>query len=116
LTRWVAPTLTFLKLYLLLKPQDKSVTFESLVNSIVAAARAEATERMKKEQKKNGDTEALRAIAEVTSAKHEHNKQTSASPFAGASRLAQTHGGACDGHPLIFEGRRQGREYIDHSG
>jgi len=65
----------FLKLYLLLKPQDKSVTFERLMNSIVAAARAEATERMKKEQKKNGDTEALRAIAEVTGAKHEENNR-----------------------------------------
>jgi hypothetical protein len=65
----------FLKLYLLLKPQDKSVTFERLMNSIVAAARAEAGERMKKEQKKNGDTEALRAIAEVTSAKHEENNR-----------------------------------------
>jgi hypothetical protein len=64
---------SFLKLYLLLKPQDETVTFERLMNSIVGAARAEAGERMKKEQKKNGDTEALRAVAEITSAKQEYN-------------------------------------------
>lgn len=66
---------SFLKLYLLLKPQDEAVTFERLMNSIVAAARAEAGARMKKEQKKNGDTEALRAVAEIASAKHDYDNR-----------------------------------------